>query len=860
MKLLVIDGNSILNRAYFGIKGLTTKTGLHTNAVYGFLVTLLSQYENTGADAVAVAFDLKHPTFRHKMYDAYKAGRRPPDENFLEQLPYIKEILPLMGIKVLTCEGYEADDILGTLSVSDADMVYLLTGDRDSFQLISDKCHVIYCGSKENKEYDEKLLFEEYGLTPPEMIQLKGLMGDSSDNIPGAKGVGPATATPLVQTYHSIDSIFEHIDEIKPTVAKKLAESRDNVYLSLKLGTICKEAPVSQTAADYVIQGGNEEELRKYLTRLELNRILERLSLKPLAGKIENKKENEALEITVKRASDEEISAFVDGQEKLYISVTGSVPEISSLSVTDGKSVLSFANDNLFSGETADRIISCGKPIITDSSKLIYAYCINRNLEKPEIEFDTSLAAYLVNPGLGEYSTAAVVSAFSQDEHKYAGDTDVSEKDKNPFYLVSHLPGLYGALKERIAADGMEKLLYETEIPLAEVLASMEIYGFAVDKQGITDFGRLLEQSIDETQSRICAAAGHEFNINSPKQLGVVLFEELGIPTKKKTKTGYSTNADVLEELAPEYEIVADILEYRKLAKLRSTYCEGLLKVIGPDGRIHSTFNQTETRTGRISSSEPNLQNIPVRTKLGAEMRKFFIAKDGWSLSDADYSQIELRVLASIAEDRNMIEAFRNGADIHTSTAARVFNMPEEFVTSEMRSRAKAVNFGIVYGIGAYSLSRDIGVSVKEARNYIAEYLRYYSSVDSYMNDTVAEATEKGYVSTLYGRRRYLPELKDKNMIQKKFGERVARNMPIQGTAADIIKFAMINVFNRLKREGLESRLILQIHDELIIETAPGEEDKVASVLKEEMENAADLAVRLPVDVHNGKNWYTAKG
>ena len=788
MSILAIDGNSIMNRAYFGIKGLTTKEGLHTNAVYGFLNTMLTISKAYNPDKIFVAFDLPKPTFRHLKYNGYKAGRRTPEEDFIEQFPYIKSVLGYMGIPIIEKEGFEADDILGTLSVS-GDMVYILTGDRDSFQLISDKCHILYCGQKGNIEYDKDRLFEEYGLTPDEMITLKALMGDSSDNIPGAKGVGPATATPLVQAYHTVDGIYEHIDEIKPTVQKKLIASKDDVYMSLELGTIIKNVPFETPEAEK-----NETELRKILTKLELKKILDRLKLQVLIEKTatENKTDSD-----------------------VCVEIPENVLVVSSLPISD------FA----------------GKKIITDCSKQIYAYCENENIEPPEIIFDTSLAAYLINPDLEDYSTEALCIEY--------GISDENE-------IIS----LYNILKKKIIDINAENLL-KMEIRLSCVLASMENIGVAVDKDGISAFGEMLTGKINELQNQIYFTTGFEFNLNSPKQLGEVLFEKMCIPCKKKTKTGYSTSADVLEELAPDYPVIADIIEYRTLTKLKSTYCDGLLKVIGSDGRIHSTFNQTETRTGRISSSEPNLQNIPVRTDLGAEMRKFFIAKNGWTLTDADYSQIELRVLAAISGDENMIEAFRNGTDIHTATAAKVFGMPEDFVTPQMRSRAKAVNFGIVYGIGAFSLSKDIDVSVREAKKYIDDYLSTFSGVRQYMEDTLNDAKRTGFVSTIYGRRRYLPELKSSNAIQRKFGERVARNSPIQGSAADIIKIAMINVHKRLKTEGLQSRLILQIHDELIIETAPGEEKAVESLLKEEMENAVNLGVDLTVDIHNGNTWYS---
>ena len=852
MTLLLVDGNSIMNRMYFGMRALTTADGKNTNAVYGFLNLLFKAVEDLKPDGVAVAFDLPVPTFRHKMYAEYKAGRHEMQDELREQFPYIKEILPALGYTVVTCEGFEADDILGTLSNSGADMSYIVSGDKDTLQLIGENCHILLAGDKSGNgsytEYDEALLLEKYELTPSEMITLKALCGDSSDHFPGVKGMGPKTATPLIKQYHTLDEIYEHLDEYKPRVAGLLDADKDSAYMCLKLGTIVRDAPIERNLKKYKIGKPDKEKLAGLLADLELNSFIKKLGLTNV--KVTPKRETtsvECVEITAeefeKKASEEPIC---------YISGEFDGCDLLSISLLADEKVYFCHNSDFITESILNTFLSSDLPKITDKSKAFYSFAEERGIDVKNIIFDTTLAAYVLNPDLKGYEIENLCPIFIP--------TLPQSEDENPLAITAALPQLKEILSAELSKNGQMKLLTDIEMPFARVLASMEYYGFRVDKDGIKLFGEVLSDKIDTLLDSIYDQAGEIFNVNSPKQLGEILFDKLGLPAKKKTKTGYSTNADVLEELAYEYPIVADVLSYRTLAKLKSTYCDGLLKTIGRDGRIHSTFNQTETRTGRISSSEPNLQNIPVRTALGAELRKFFIADKGYTLVDADYSQIELRVLAAVSGDENMLDCFRNGTDIHTTTASRVFNMPVDYVTPQMRSSAKAVNFGIVYGIGAFSLSKDIGVSVREADRFIKNYLSVYSGVASYMTDIIESAKKQGFVSTISGRRRYVPELSSANAIQRKFGERVARNMPIQGTAADIIKLAMINVYERLKREKLRSRLILQVHDELIIETAVGEEEQVSALLKEEMENAMDLGVRLIADVHSGDTWYEAKG
>ena len=853
MRLLVVDGNSIVNRAFYGIRPLTNKEGQFTHAIYGFL-TMLRKIENEeNPDAVAVAFDLKAPTFRHKAYSGYKATRKGMPPELASQMPPLRELLGLLGYKIVTCEGYEADDILGTLSAAcenSGNECVIATGDRDSLQLVSDKTHVHLCTNRDDILYTPEKIHEDYGVTPAELIEIKAIQGDSSDNIPGVTGIGPKGAGDLIQRYHTVQYIYDHLDEleIKDGVRKKLTASKENAFLSRMLGEIVKDAPIDTDISHYKVEIRDRAEAARYMARLELFSIIEKYNLGGAPVSQEVSENQEALEV-IKNESNI-LSEKINSEHDIYLSSEFSNNELKSFAVMLGGRVYLSDDAELFNSVLAD----CERTLFTRSCKAIFAYADKIGISVSCGIFDVELAAYLLEPSSKDYTDDNLCAA-NQIELPLCDDDELKK-----YRALAVYDRLCKKLLDEIKANGQEKLLFEIEVPLANVLAKMENIGFAVDRQGIADYGAMLSAQITQLEAEIYENAGGKFNINSPKQLGKVLFEDLGLPAKKKTKSGYSTNAEVLESLRYDNPIVEMVLQYRTLAKLNSTYCEGLLKVIAEDGRIHSSFNQTETRTGRISSTEPNLQNIPVRTELGREMRKFFCAREGWVLVDADYSQIELRVLAHIANDKNMIEAFKNGDDIHAITASQVFNMPLDMVTPAMRSSAKAVNFGIVYGIGAFSLGKDIGVSTKEASTYIKNYLAHYSGVDKYMNDIVERAKLDGYVETMFGRRRYLPELSSGKHMMRAFGERVARNMPIQGTAADIIKIAMVRVDERLKREGLEARLILQVHDELIVEAPQHESLQVAMLLQEEMENAVKLEVPLTADAALGRTWYDAKG
>ena len=850
MRILVVDGNSIVNRAFYGIRPLTNKDGQFTHAIYGFL-TMLNKIQNEeNPDAVAIAFDLKAPTFRHKAYSLYKANRKGMPPELASQMPPLKELLGLLGYKIVTCEGYEADDILGTFASAcdkSGDECVIATGDRDSLQLASDKTTIHLCTNKQDIRYTPEKIMEDYGVTPSELIEIKAIQGDTSDNIPGVAGIGPKGAGDLIQKYHSVQYIYDHLDEldIKDGVRKKLTASKENAIMSRMLGEICRTAPIDTDITAYTVEIKDKQACADYMAKLELFSLLEKYGLTDIPQTEVKAEEAQKLEVV-----ENEANIPIKNNDELYLNFEISDKELKAFAVLiDGK-VYTSRDADLFD----DILKNPGLKKYTRGSKALFAYADKKGFEAAAIEFDTELAAYLLNPSEKDYS----------DEHLcmiYDVALPVTDdEDKKQYRALAVYDKLCEKLENEIKANEQQKLLEEIEIPLAKVLAKMENVGFAVDRQGIADYGSMLSQQIDELEKTIYEQAGGQFNINSPKQLGKVLFEDLGLPVKKKTKSGFSTNAEVLESLRYDNPIVDNVLRYRALAKLNSTYCEGLLKVIADDGRIHSSFNQTETRTGRISSTEPNLQNIPVRTELGREMRKFFCAKDGWLLVDADYSQIELRVLAHISGDENMIEAFKNNDDIHAITASQVFNMPLEMVTPLMRSRAKAVNFGIVYGIGAFSLGKDIGVSMREASQYIKNYLAHYSGVDEYMKRVVERAKLDGYVETMFGRRRYLPELSTGKAMMRAFGERVARNMPIQGTAADIIKIAMVRVDERLKRENMQARLILQVHDELIVEAPEAESEKAAKILQEEMENAVQLSVPLTADAAIGKTWYDAKG
>lgn len=863
MNILVVDGNSILNRAFYGIRPLTTKSGQPTNAIYGFITMLEKIKADTNPDRVAIAFDLKTKTFRHKAYEGYKSNRKGMPEELAAQLEPLKTLLTLLGYTLVTCEGYEADDILGTLSLAaekQGHKCFIATGDRDSLQLVSDSVTVDLASNKANIFYTPEKIMEDYGVTPHQLIDIKAIQGDSSDCIPGVAGIGPKGAGDLIQRFNNLDYIYENIDtiDVKEGIRKKLIADKDNAFMSRMLGEIRRDIPIDTDFDSYKVVVENPDAAIRFMGSLELFKIIEKLDLKSENPKAETE---EALapkeKITFEEVKD--ISA-----KELYFIAEYEDNNISLIISSDKKVVKLTDNEKIQSLLTNEKISK-----YTFDSKPLFSYADKNGFEIKGLKTDLLLGAYLLQPSSSSYSLDKLCASYLLDLPEIdlpEAITEENKKSKNHiskkelYSAVYLMPLLTKKLLEEIAEKDMDKLLAEVELPLANVLAKMENIGFSVDKKGIEAYGEVIGQQIKTLEQDIYNQVGYEFNINSPKQLGIALFEDMGLPCKKKTKSGYSTNADVLEGLRYAYPVVDMVLNYRTLAKLKSTYCDGLLKVIGEDGRIHSSFNQTETRTGRISSTEPNLQNIPVRTELGREMRKFFVAKEGWVLVDADYSQIELRVLAHISNDKNMIQGFNDNEDIHAITASQVFNMPIEMVTPVMRSRAKAVNFGIVYGIGAFSLAKDIKVTNKEAANYIKSYLAHYSGVDEYMKQVVEQAKKTGYAVTMFGRRRYLPELTTGNHMTRAFGERVARNMPIQGTAADIIKIAMVNVDNRIKEENLHARLILQVHDELIVEAPQDEAMRVAMLLQEEMEKAVSLSVPLVAEASMGKTWYDAKG
>lgn len=840
MKLLVLDGNSIANRAFYGIKILTTKDGRPTNALVGFLNILMRLTADEAPDEVAVAFDLKAPTFRHKMYDGYKAQRKGMPEELAAQMPVLKEILTALGYRLVTCEGYEADDILGTLSKAceeRGDECAIATGDRDSLQLVSPHVRVLLAstqaGRSVTKIMDEAAVREQYGVEPRALIDVKSLMGDASDNIPGVAGVGEKTALSLIGMFGTLDGVYANIDDarIKKGVREKLLRGKESAEMSRKLAEICRTAPVETARGAYVKDEGDPAHAAALLTEYEMFSTLEKLSLS-------------ASDAAPAAPDAEEValSPFAPAPGRAYV-----WPREGGAAVVQGKNVsLCALADEAF----LDFLCSDAFEKRAFDAKPLYRAALDAGREAANITLDAKLAAYLLNPSARGYDIAALEAEYGIAPPFVCADVPEAGAAE----------ALFERLAEKCEADGMGALLRDIEQPLCEVLADMEFRGIGVDREGIEAFGRELQTALDAELAAVYEGVGYEFNVNSPKQLGKALFEDLGLPTRKKTKSGYSTDAETLESLRGYDPVIGHILQYRTYQKLLSTYVEGLLKVIGPDGRIHSTFNQTETRTGRISSNEPNLQNIPVRTELGSRFRKYFTAQDGRVLLDADYSQIELRILAHISGDEHLRQAFLDGEDIHAATAAKMYGVPLEDVTGAMRTSAKAINFGIMYGKGSFSLSKDLGISIKEADTFLKTYLGTYPAVKQYRDDTIAFGREHGYVATLYGRRRALPELVSHNFNLRASGERMAMNTPIQGTAADVIKAAMVRVYRRLKAEGLASKLILQVHDELIVECPPEEADRAAAVLGEEMRKAADLSVPLVADVNRGETWYEAKG
>ena len=851
-KILVIDGNSIINRAYYGIRPLTTKSGKSTHAVYGMINIISKQLTALNPDYAIVAFDVKAPTFRHEMYPEYKAGRHETPEDLKSQFPDAKECLNLMGLNILELPGYEADDIQGTIAkmahlYPDTES-YVLSGDRDLLQLIDEKVTVLLATNSDTRVFDRNEFASEYGICPECFVDMKALMGDSSDNIPGVAGIGKKTAEALIKNFSNLEAIYENIDDksISKGVREKLLSGKENAFLSRTLARINVDSPIGKKLEDLIRRPMDKAGLYRKFSELELNSLIMKFGLKEEADARESEVslyENQESKIT-----ENIVTAF----KKIEASELSKAGEKRiSVEILNGIVYISTQNKNFYYDGDISKIKKLfeNREIICHDGKKLWHILKAAGADLSNTVFlDLSLYAYVLNPGSGISSVASLSSMFAL-KTKAQGEPvvdlfDLTEKK----------------MRERIIADGLEKILFDIEIPLVNVLSEIEDTGFKINPSGMLEFAEALSLLAEDLTSRIYVQAGKEFNINSPKQLGEVLFEEMGLPTKKKkTKTGYSTDAETLEELRSISPIVDDILEYRQVTKLKNTYAEALPSVCDKKNRIHTDFKQTLTATGRLSSADPNLQNIPIRTKMGREMRKYFIAEKGYSLVDADYSQIELRLLAHISDDYNMKEAFLSGEDIHRKTAAAVFGLPEDEITENMRKKAKAVNFGIVYGIGGFSLSKDIGTSVAQATGYIKNYLMNYPSIDRYLDEVVKKATEEGYTSTILGRRRYIPELKAANGNIKAFGKRVAMNAPIQGTAADIMKMAMINVRNRLAEEKLDAKIVMQVHDELVIEARDEVAEFCAKLVREEMEKVVSLSIPLTVDVTIGKNWLEQK-
>ncbi len=876
MKIMVIDGNSILNRAFYGVRLLTNHEGLYTNAVYGFLSTLLRLREEYAPERLAVCFDVRQKTFRHEQYEEYKGTRKGMPDELAVQLPIIKDVLKAMGIPCLEQPGFEADDLLGTLSQQaneSGDTCYLVTGDKDALQLIGGGTHVLLVvtrkGQTTTTDYTEDVFRQQYGFDPIHMIDLKGLMGDSSDNIPGVPGIGEKTAMGLVQKFGTVEAVYDHIDDplIKNGQRKKLLEGRAMADKSKMLATIVRDVDMEVTAAQLPEPVQDSDALYRLFVRLEFQQFITRFGLEA------PKQETEQKEIPQWEWCSEEQELLMMAQDAERVILVAPV-SLKALCLQVGSRVR-VAKAEEFGTERWRALLSelfSGRvPLVVHDGKQLLCALMREGIDPQGIVFDTALGAYLLDPAESGYSLSKVAMAYLNceiaDAAEYEGEDAFSPlggSDAAAKTMCEHaqvIARLVETILPKLDVEGMHDLYFEVELPLMTVLADMQVVGFEADADALRRFGDGLTGRIAELEQQIYEQAGETFNINSPKQLGEILFEKMGLPVIKKTKRGYSTNIDVLEALRGYHPIADRIIEYRQLTKLQSTYVDGLLRVISPeDGRIRSTFQQMVTATGRLSSTDPNLQNIPVRQELGSELRHMFRAKEGCLLVDADYSQIELRVLAHIAQDETMIAAFRGDTDIHTITASQVFRCAPEEVTPLMRRSAKAVNFGIVYGISSFSLAGDIGVSVKQASEYMENYLETYHGVRDYMERIKEEAREAGWVSTLFGRRRYLPELKSKNFNIRSFGERVALNTPIQGTAADIIKIAMVRVWRRLRQEGLKSRLILQVHDELILECPEAEVERAQRILVEEMEQACTLSAPLRVDVHSGKDWYAAKG
>lgn len=890
-KLILIDGHSILNRAFYGVPDLTNAEGIHTNALYGFLNILFKFLDEEKPDYITVAFDLSAPTFRHKAFDGYKGTRKPMQPELKQQVPLMKELLKAMNISVVEQEGFEADDILGTIAKESAAKgidVSIISGDRDLLQLADEHIKIRIPKTKkgvtEVEDYYPADVIELYGVTPLEFIDVKALMGDTSDNIPGAPGVGPKTASAIIQKYHNLDNVFEHLDELKPPKAKtSISENIEQIKMSRFLSEIKIDVPI-----DYNIENAKtgdffNENSYELFKKYNFKNMLKKFENTDITAKDPDcyeyfKKISDFAEVekVFNKAAD-----IADGIEKIGLSIIRE-NELTAVGITLSDTeiyyipVSGFVTEGYLTERLSDVVSKASNRNIAAANIKDYLDIFEKDKENgyPLVSekafIDTTIAAYLLHPSNESYDYETLGREFlsltfpSKAEllGKLSVEKAANEAEDNLIKYACLSSYAYYKCAEKITeqlkSENMYELFETIEMPLIFVLFEMQQQGISVDKQALVDYSKVLGTKISVLESEIYEAAGEEFNINSPKQLGVILFEKLGMPNGKKTKSGYSTAADVLEKLAPDYPVVSKILEYRQLAKLKSTYADGLTQYIAEDGRIHGTFNQTITATGRISSTEPNLQNIPIRMEMGKAIRKVFVPKEGFVFLDADYSQIELRILAHMSGDEMLIEAYNSSADIHRATAAQVFGVPLDEVTDEQRRNAKAVNFGIIYGMSSFGLSQDLSISRKEAKDYIERYFASYPTIKTFIDGLVSEAKEKGYSLTMYNRRREIPEIKSSNFMQRSFGERVAMNAPIQGTAADIIKLAMINVYNALKEHNLRSRLILQVHDELLVETAEDEIETVKQIMLDGMKNAVSLKVPLEVDLKEGKDWLEA--
>jgi DNA polymerase-1 len=876
-KLMLLDGNSIVNRAFYGIRLLTTRDGTPTNGIYGFLTILSKLIHEEAPDAVCVCFDLPAPTFRHEQFEAYKAQRKAMPEELSVQMPILKSVLDAMNVPRYELAGWEADDLIGTISKKCEDAGWycvIVTGDKDSLQLVSDTTRVRHVksrmGQTETVEYTPAAFREEYGFEPLKMVDLKALMGDASDNIPGVAGVGEKTALDLVRRFGGIDEIYNGLDglDVKDGVKAKLRDGSAAARMSFSLATICRDVPITFNLEDNLRREADNDVLYALFQKLEFSKLTDKFGLKPPTDSVSGRH-------TVILCACKAVVTATDIAEMNTALIKAPLVAVRGDPALDTAVIYESAANTAYilrRGETEGFDSALAGVMSADIKKAghdikdMQRRLLELGIRSEGWVFDTALAAYLLSPTDSAYPLARL-------SERYCGVAIAADEEPNGQLMLSDgsqtharlqteaaaVAGLTAVLVPLLEEAGMKKLFDDVELPLCAVLADMEHTGFSIDRKALQDFGSVLSVKINDLETAIFALAGEEFNINSTKQLGSILFDKLMLPAPKKTKTGYSTNIEVLEYLLGKHPIIALLMEYRELTKLKSTYADGLMKVISPDGRIHTNFQMTVTATGRLSSTEPNLQNIPVRKEVGGELRKMFVAGEGNILVDADYSQIELRLLAHISGDEAMLEAFKTGEDIHAVTASQVFGIPRGEVTSVQRSRAKAVNFGIVYGISAFSLSQDIGVTVQEAKNYIDSYFSKYNGVRLYMQDIVAQAKKDGYVTTLLGRRRYLPELKSSNFNMRAFGERAARNTPMQGTAADIIKLAMVNTYRRFLEEGLSARLILQVHDELIAECPAGEAETVRRILTGEMENAVTLSIPLTAEAHAGKSWFDAK-